>query len=190
MKNLNNNQEPAPENPVPENTTPENPAPNPATPESPNNNETPASDLTVVEALKLENAKLVQEKSELIADLQRTRADFENFRKQIEAQKENERRLTKYATVQKILPIIDDLSRGIKAHAELKPLAKNFEKTLNSLGISEIDSRENTSFDPEKHNATAVEGDGEKEVIAETLQPGYFYEGEVLRPAMVKVKRI
>ena len=35
-----------------------------------------------------------------------------------------------------------------------------------------------------------VEGEGEKEVVAETLRPGYYYGGEVLRPAMVKVKRI
>jgi molecular chaperone GrpE (heat shock protein) len=35
-----------------------------------------------------------------------------------------------------------------------------------------------------------VEGDGEKEIIAETLRPGYYYEGEILRPAMVKVRKI
>ena len=35
-----------------------------------------------------------------------------------------------------------------------------------------------------------VEGEGEKEVIAETLRSGYYYDNEVLRPAMVKVKRV
>ena len=35
-----------------------------------------------------------------------------------------------------------------------------------------------------------AEGDGDKEVIAEVLRPGYYYEGSVLRPAMVKVKHI
>ena len=47
-----------------------------------------------------------------------------------------------------------------------------------------------TEFNPDFHDAMTVEGEGEKEVIAETLRPGYFYGEEVLRPAMVKVKRV
>ncbi|MBQ3436544.1 nucleotide exchange factor GrpE [Candidatus Saccharibacteria bacterium] len=127
---------------------------------------------------------------ELTNDLQRTRADFENFRKQIEVQKENERKATKYATVMKVLPLIDDMNRAIETYEELGPLAKTMEKTLKDLNLAKIDSGEGVEFNPELHDAMMVDGEGEKEVIAETLRPGYYYEGEVLRPAMVKVKKI
>ena len=127
---------------------------------------------------------------ELTNDLQRTRADFENFRKQVEAQKENERKVTRLATVYKVLPLLDDLDRAIGAYAELKPLEKSLSKTLGELKLVKIASENGVEFNPDLHDAVMVEGDGEKEVIAETLRPGYFYEKEVLRPAMVKVKKI
>jgi len=128
--------------------------------------------------------------TELTGDLQRTRADFENYRKQIEAQKENEKKAVRFATIYKILPLLDDLERGILSYAELAPLSKSFEKTLKELGIARISSEAEVEFNPDVHEAVMAEGEGEKEVIAETLRPGYYYEGEVLRPAMVKVKRV
>lgn len=128
--------------------------------------------------------------TELTNDLQRTRADFENFRKQVEVQKENERKTTRLATVYKMLPLLDDLDRAIGAYAELKPLEKSLSKTLDGLKLAKIASGQGVEFNPDLHDAVMVEGEGEKEVIAETLRPGYYYEGEVLRPAMVKVKKI
>ena len=128
--------------------------------------------------------------NELINDLQRTRADFENYRKQVELQKEQEKKLARYATVVKLLPLIDDMDRAIMTYEELRPLALSLDKTLKSLGLSKIDSNVDAEFNPDLHDAVMVEGEGEKEVIAETLRPGYLYENEVLRPAMVKVKKV
>ena len=126
--------------------------------------------------------------AELLNDLQRTRADFENYRKQIEMQKENDRKTVKLATVMKFLPLLDDMERAIATYQELEPLKKSIEKTMTDLGLSKIPSEVGADFNPDVHEAVATEGDGEKETIAETLRPGYFYEGEVLRPAMVKVE--
>lgn len=133
-----------------------------------------------------------QQINELISDLQRTRADFENFRKQVELQKAQVASFTKYSTVLKILPIIDDLDRAITSYPELVPLQKTLDKTLESLGLEKIESSQNTPFDPNFHEAVLFEEDseGEKEVISETMRSGYTYEKEVIRPAMVKVKRI
>ena len=128
--------------------------------------------------------------TELTNDLQRTRADFENFRKQVEIQKENERKAAKFATVMKLLPMLDDLDRAITTYEELKPLEKSLTKTMGDLGLKRIDSSEGVEFNPDVFEAVMVEGEGEKEVSAETLRPGYYYEEEVLRPAMVKVKRV
>ena len=68
--------------------------------------------------------------AELTADLQRTRADFENFRKQIELQKTQEKKAVKFATISKVLPLLDDLDRAIDSYTELKPLEKSLAKTL------------------------------------------------------------
>ncbi len=135
-------------------------------------------------------SKDAEKVQELTNDLQRTRADFENFRKQIEVQKEQERKTVKYATVMKFLPLIDDIERALLTYEELKPLEGTIEKTMKELGLARIDSKEGVEFNPDIHDAVMVEGDGDKEVIAETLRPGYYYESEVLRPTMVKVRKI
>ncbi len=140
--------------------------------------------------MKKEKKDVSEEKiAELTADLQRTRADFENYRKQIEMQKENERKTERLATVYKMLPLLDDLDRAIMNYAELKPLEKSLTKTMNDLGLARIESEPGVEFNPDLHEAVTAEGEGEKELIAETLRPGYYYNGEVLRPAMVKVRR-
>ena len=128
--------------------------------------------------------------AELTNDLQRTRADFENYRKQIEAQKQAEKKMARYATVEKVLPLLDDIDRAISSYEELKPLEGTFVKTMKELGLSRINTDEGVEFNPDLHEAVMAEGEGEKEEISEVLRPGYYYEGEVLRPAMVKVRKI
>lgn len=124
---------------------------------------------------------------ELTNDLQRTRADFENYRKQVDLQRETAKKTATFATVYKVLPLLDDLDRAVANYTELAPLAKSLGKTLKELGLVKIASETGVEFNPDFHDAVMVEGDGEKEVIAETLRPGYCYDGEVLRPAMVRV---
>ena len=136
------------------------------------------------------NTEVEQKISELTNDLQRTRADFENFRKQVETQKASEKKMAELATVYKMLPLIDDIDRAIVSYKELAPLGKSLEKTLKELGLARISSKVDVDFNPDLHEAVMVEGEGEKEVIAETLRPGYYYNSEILRPAMVKVRKI
>ena len=140
--------------------------------------------------VEVDASEVEKQINELTNDLQRTRADFENFRKQVEVQKENAKKMAQLATVYRVLPLLDDLDRAIESYKELAPLSKSLEKTLKELKLLKIASGEGAEFNPDLHDAVMVEGEGEKEVIAETLRPGYYYEGEVLRPAMVKVKKI
>ena len=130
--------------------------------------------------------------STLLNDLQRTRADFENYRKNVEKDKENLKKYAEFNTNGKILPLLDDLDRAFLTYSkELSPLAKNLDKTLKSLNLEKIETTPGVEFNPDFHEAVMFEeSDGEKEVISETLRPGYKYNGEILRPAMVKVKRI
>ncbi len=136
--------------------------------------------------------KLEKQNLELTNDLQRTRADFENFRKQTELQKSKAMESAREMTVLKVLPLLDDIDRAIATYNEqLSPLTKVLEKTLAELKLEKIDSKDGAEFNPDLHEAVMVEdGDGEKEVVSSTLRPGYKYDGEVIRPAMVKVKRV
>lgn len=127
--------------------------------------------------------------AELTADLQRTRADFENFRRQAEQQKLQYGNVVKNTTVAKVLPLLDDIDRAIAMNDNLKPLEKSLAKAVKELKLERVESKPGAAFNPDIHDAVMVEGDGDKEVIAETLRAGYRYEGELIRPALVKVEK-
>lgn len=145
--------------------------------------------------------KLQAENSELKNDLQRTRADFENYRKNVEGRISNAQNLGEKKAILALIPMIDDIERAIShLPAELAEnswaqnvvkMSKNLDKNLSKLGVEKINSSNGTIFNPELHEAIQFdeESEGEEEVIAEELRAGYTLKGEVLRAAMVKVGR-
>jgi molecular chaperone GrpE len=145
--------------------------------------------------------ELSQQVGELTADLQRLRADFENYRKRIDLEKQQVQQLAATAMIMKLLPVIDTLERAIAhAPAELAEnkwaqgvvgLGKNLDKSLSELGLERIDANPGTLFNPNLHEAVMMddEATGEKEVVAEELRAGYLLQGSVVRPSMVKVTR-
>jgi len=148
--------------------------------------EQPVVEEPVVEEVDERDAKI----AELTNDLQRTRADFENYRRQVETQREQYGALMAEGTVRKFLPLLDDVDRAVAAQPEvMAPLAKNIEKTLKSLKLEKLSPKQGEDFDPDLHNAVMVEGDGDVETIAEVMQAGYKYDGSVIRAAMVKVSK-
>ena len=138
---------------------------------------------------------------ELTLDLQRTRADFENYRKRVDAEKQAAREAGASAAVLKLLPVIDNIERAIAyTPEELKDntwvqgvsgLVKHLEKSLEGLNVARIDAKPGSEFNPELHEAIQFDEDaeGDKEVIADELQAGYTLNGRVIRHAMVKVTR-
>lgn len=145
--------------------------------------------------------KLQAKIDELTLDLQRTRADFENYRKRVELEKEQARAAGKSGAVLKLLPVIDNIERAIAhAPAELKDnkwaqgvasLVKNLEKSLQALEVKRIEAKKGTIFDPAFHEAIQFDEDatGDQEVIDEELQAGYMLGDTVVRHSMVKVTR-
>jgi molecular chaperone GrpE len=145
--------------------------------------------------------ELEQQLAEMTADLQRTRADFENYRKRVEIEKAAARSNGQASAILKLLPVIDNIERAI-AHqpAELTDntwvqgvagLIKHLEKSLEGLNLKRIDAATGTPFNPELHEAIQFdeEAEGEHEVIAEELQAGYTLNGQPIRHAMVKVTK-
>jgi molecular chaperone GrpE len=134
-------------------------------------------------------------------DLQRTRADFENYRKRMEQEVERARKFGSSATILKLLPVIDNIERAISHKPDhlkddkwaqgVEKLTKNLEKSLNSLGVERIEANPGTGFNPDYHEAVMSEDsdDGNDEpIIVEEIQAGYTKDDEVIRHSMVKVK--
>lgn len=148
-------------------------------------------------------AELEQKIDELTGDVQRQRADFENYRKRVETEKTQAKEAGKMQAIHKLLPIVDNIDRAV-AHVptELEgnawadgvvKLAKNMSKMLGDLQLEKIVIVPGeTPFDPEMHEAIQMDEDaaGELEVVAEELQTGWKFGDSVMRPAMVKVTRV
>ena len=126
---------------------------------------------------------------ELLETVQKTRADFENFRKQVEKQRASAVKIAEESTVMKFLPLLDDIDRAISSNPELQPLEKSLFKTLKDLGVEKVSADPGVEFNPDLHEAVMVDGEGEVETVAEILRNGYIYRGAIIRPAMVKVKK-
>lgn len=147
------------------------------------------------------NEELQLKINELTIDLQRTRADFENYRKRSEAEKVSARESGQSNAILKLLPTIDNIERAVKYMPEdlaenkwaqsVAGLVKNLEKSLENLNLKRIDANPGTVFNPELHEAIQFdeEATGDSEVIAEELQTGYLLNGQPIRHAMVKVTR-
>ena len=142
-----------------------------------------------------------QQITDLTSDLQRTRADFENYRKRTESERANAVAMGETKAVLKLLPAIDTIDRAVVAIpadiAEHKwvqgvaGLVKQLDKVLADMGVTRIEARPGTAFNPEFHQAVQFDDQaaGEKEVGADELQPGYLLNGAVIRPALVKVTK-
>ena len=144
---------------------------------------------------------MAQQINDLTLDLQRTRADFENYRKRVEQEKEMARASGRAGAIMKLLPVVDNIERAIAhlpdnlkqdkwANSVVK-LTKNLEKSLADMGVTRIEATSGTAFNPDLHEAVQFDEDaeGEHEVISEELQSGYMVDGVVMRPSMVKVTR-
>lgn len=145
--------------------------------------------------------ELEQRLGELMQDLQRTRADFENYRKRVEAEKQAAQELGQTKAVVQLLPVIDTIERAVvNVPAELIDnvwakgvvgLTKQLTKQLKDIGLEKINATSGVVFNPEVHQAVQFDesAEGEKEVVAEELRAGYILNGAVVRAAMVKVTR-
>lgn len=138
---------------------------------------------------------------ELTADLQRVRADFENYRKRVEGEKQQAMERGEAKAAMKLLPVIDTIERAIihipadiAEHSWVQGVAgliKQLDKALADMDIARIPAEKGLPFDPELHQAVQMDdgAEGDRELISEELQAGYTLRGMPIRHAMVKVTR-
>ncbi|MFE9277054.1 nucleotide exchange factor GrpE [Paenibacillus glucanolyticus] len=150
------------------------------------------------EAGSVELEKLQAEVLEHQQRALRVQADFDNFRRRTQKEKEE---LGKYASsklITELLPVIDNFERALQASGDnpefesfskgVNMIFRQLESVLASEGLTAMNSI-GEPFNPEYHQAIMqVESDEfEEGIVVEEVQKGYMLKDKVLRPAMVKV---
>ncbi|HIS47385.1 MAG TPA: nucleotide exchange factor GrpE [Candidatus Scybalocola faecigallinarum] len=139
-----------------------------------------------------------QQIEELTDRLMRQMAEFDNFRKRTEREKAQMFDSGAGDIIEKILPVIDDMERGLAALNDeeketsfakgMEMIYKKFIGILNNAGVEPIDAA-GKEFDPNFHNAVMQSPSDEVEsgYVVQELQKGYMYKEKVLRHSMVIV---
>lgn len=139
--------------------------------------------------------------AELTGDLQRITAEYANYRKRVDRDRELNRELAVGAVLNELLPVLDDIDRARK-HDELtgafKSVGEALEVTTTRLGLTRYGDA-GDRFNPELHEAltqaplpegvvVAEDPDGaDGPVCAQIFEPGYRLKDRVIRPARVAV---
>jgi len=134
-----------------------------------------------------------------LADLRdrsiRTLADFENYRRRAEREREELKRYAQGDVLRDLLPVVDNLRRALAAGGTVDDLKLGVELTLRQFtellkqrGVVEVPALGET-FDPALHEAVARVDDEtvEAPTVIDELQRGYTLHGRLLRPALVRV---
>ncbi|MBO5136097.1 MAG: nucleotide exchange factor GrpE [Clostridia bacterium] len=149
-----------------------------------------------VEAPEKTEVEILQEEIEQLKDkLLRHTAEFDNFKKRTAKEKEELYNMAVADTMEKLLPVKDNMERALMAEGEdsqlkegIKMIDKQLEDVFAGIGVTAIEAVGN-EFNPELHNAVMhieLEDAGENEIVEE-LMKGYKYKEKVIRPSMVKV---
>jgi molecular chaperone GrpE len=151
--------------------------------ETPSSGETGASDDV--------NAKA----SQYLDQLQRLQAEFQNYRRRVEKEREQLHYYAQRGLILKLLPVMDDMERllahhpkGIEDMEPVKLIGQKLLKVLTDSGVEPIVSQGEV-FDPSVHEAVGVEPVGEEmaDRVMEEWQKGYRLGDGLLRPSRVKV---
>jgi len=136
-----------------------------------------------------------RERDEYLELAQRTKADFENYRKRMSAEVQAAQARGKAEVAREVIDAVDNLERALESAESGDGLATGVEMVLGNLretlqrhGIEAVDPKEQ-KFDPTKHEALStqpVEGT-ESGVVVEVLQKGYTLGDQLIRPARVVV---
>ena len=138
---------------------------------------------------------VVAERDQYLDQLQRTAADFANYRRRVEQERAQQRLTANEQLLREFVPVLDDLQRGLsslppdqqesKLAEGMRWVEQKFLTALKKHGVTQIDSL-GQAFDPSVHEAVEADPAGGDTVVA-VYAPGYRLGDGILRPAMVKV---
>lgn len=133
--------------------------------------------------------RVTAERDEYLEIARRVQADFENFRKRVEAQRAEISERAAERLVADLLPVLDACEAAL-THGDdgVGAIYSALEGILSKQGLARV-AEVSVSFDPTVHEAVLSEpGDEAGPMVAEIMRSGYLWNGRVVRPAMVKVR--
>jgi molecular chaperone GrpE len=140
-------------------------------------------------------AQAKEDAQKYLASWQRSEADFQNYKRRVEQERDENRRFASTALIMNILPILDDLERalgsldvrlaGLTWFEGIALIHRKILILLENAGVSIIQA-EGQQFDPREHEAV-MHAEGEEGKVLAEVQRGYKLYDRVLRPAMVVV---
>lgn len=140
-------------------------------------------------------AVVTAERDEYLDQLQRSRAEFANFRRRNDQERAMVRQIVGRDVLSQFLPVIDDLDRALAAIPEserqsgwvkgVSLIQTKLNGTVERLGVTKLDAL-NKPFDPALHEAVATEPGTSGSHVVEVYQNGYQLGDLLVRPAMVK----
>jgi|SRR5581483_1019773 len=139
--------------------------------------------------------RLRAERDEYLSHLQRTQAEFDNYRKRMLRDQTVHLERATGNLIEQLLPVLDSFELALgSAGTDVERLRKGVELVygeflgaLEKAGLERIEAL-GKPFDPEEHEAVMhVEDDGGEPGVRDVVRSGYRFKGRVLRPAMVKV---
>ena len=148
-----------------------------------------------IEALKQALAEEKAKAETNLAGWQRAQADFINYKRRNEQEKEEISKFANTTLMLSLLPILDDLDRAFTSIPPrldrlswvdgIRLIERKLQATLEAQELSQIKTL-GEPFDPNLHEA-AMQGKGKEGIVIEELQKGYKLHDRVIRPAMVVV---
>jgi len=142
---------------------------------------------------------LEQEKNDLSDKMIRIQAEFTNYKKRTQKEKEAASKYKSEDLATELLPVIDNFERALQVEETeetasllegIKMVYGQLQDALKSQGVEAMET-EGAEFDPNMHHAVMQAEDEEQEsnIIIEEVQKGYMLKDRVIRPAMVKVNK-
>ena len=117
-------------------------------------------------------------------------ADFDNYKKRVEKEKENLSSISLAYFVNALFPLIDNFEMAMtqdEISKEIETFNSLLQSILENLQLEPVGTI-GEHFNPSIHEAVEHTGEGEVQIVDSVLRKGYMFQGNLIRPAMVKVK--
>lgn len=150
--------------------------------------------------LEAELKQSKEQADDYYARLQRLQAEFDNFRKRTQKEKEETMKYAAERVIEAMLPVLDNFERAVSSSQSnqdfksfsqgVEMISKQIKNILVKEGLTPIEAV-GQPFDPKLHDAVLqVDSvDYPENTVVEELQKGYYLKDKILRPSMVKVSR-
>ena len=143
------------------------------------------------ESKKIEEVNIsLSEYEKIKDDYLRLAADFDNYKKRSEKEKESIGTASMAYFVESLFPLVDNFEIALsqdEVNKEIETFSSLLTSLLESLQVEEVGSV-GDDFDPNIHEAVEHSGEGDTQKVEAVLRKGYLFQGNLIRPAMVKVK--